>query len=728
MMLHDEKIAKLFSGNKTVDALRIDEYLHWAANLQSYACVLAMPPIQRGFVWKAKQIQDLWDSILRGMPIGSILLKAEKANKPASGIDPSKRKIEINIKPSFHLMDGQQRTLAMLLGFPGTEGAEHKLWVDFSEAGKNGSLFQLRVTTAAQPFGFNPDGSRFSAEERRKARDKWNCGEESNEKKSNSEIFKDEKTRPWKTNGKKQEFIFEIKSLWQEIEANGQPIENMKAIQECQNYEKESNEEIYVRVKKFRSALIKLKSQWLAFIKIPDIDVQENIEDPSHDYLTMLFDRISSGGTRLSPDDLLFSMIKQSWPEAHNVVYALQQKVGALMKPTDFVMTAFRLAALQVGSPGSNDPELNAKTFHKQLGGLLEDGYGKLAEMLGEKGDLVWAFEQLIDLIKYSDNNQYGIPVAMFPYLDNSTLQVVLYWIIINKEKNFRLDESRNEILRFILFSFVCHQGAESLKKASRLAIAKIAEIVNIEKLFPGKVLYKELTERCESRDLPIFYPLINPVEKELNINQFQSKLEREKYYFGDRGASLYANFTTRKGLLLWFQRHFINAEFANDFQPTAGQDDDNVPYDFDHLVPQSNWSSLAGLNREEIKDKGNKAIFENLWHRRALGNSIGNYRITSSSKNRSRGDKPLEAEFCDEKVNWIDYALNLENELEFINWILASPANCEQNPGNQQWEWNDQRLLAFQYAVESRVLYLYEYYFNKLGFEDWVISETTTI
>ena len=33
-----------------------------------------LPAIQRGFVWRVDQIENLWDSIFRGYPIGSFLL------------------------------------------------------------------------------------------------------------------------------------------------------------------------------------------------------------------------------------------------------------------------------------------------------------------------------------------------------------------------------------------------------------------------------------------------------------------------------------------------------------------------------------------------------------------------------------------------------------------------------------------------------------------------------
>ena len=55
-----------------------------------------LPSIQRGFVWKPKQVEDLWDSILRGYPIGSFLFSK-------SG-------------EKLYLMDGQQRSTSIFLG------------------------------------------------------------------------------------------------------------------------------------------------------------------------------------------------------------------------------------------------------------------------------------------------------------------------------------------------------------------------------------------------------------------------------------------------------------------------------------------------------------------------------------------------------------------------------------------------------------------------------------
>lgn len=63
---------------------------------------VTIPALQRGLVWKPNQVELLWDSILRGFPIGSFLL---------SDITDG------NDKGKYYLMDGQQRYNAISIGF-----------------------------------------------------------------------------------------------------------------------------------------------------------------------------------------------------------------------------------------------------------------------------------------------------------------------------------------------------------------------------------------------------------------------------------------------------------------------------------------------------------------------------------------------------------------------------------------------------------------------------------
>ena len=63
---------------------------------------VTIPALQRGLVWKPRQVELLWDSILRGFPIGSFLL-SDIVNNDGSG--------------KYYLMDGQQRYNAISIGF-----------------------------------------------------------------------------------------------------------------------------------------------------------------------------------------------------------------------------------------------------------------------------------------------------------------------------------------------------------------------------------------------------------------------------------------------------------------------------------------------------------------------------------------------------------------------------------------------------------------------------------
>lgn len=715
----DTRFENIFPDtNQTVAALQITDYLEWAAHPEKYSRELAMPPIQRGFVWKPKQIQDLWDSLLRGMPIGSILLKASQPYEQSAELAPD-RTVKKNPKYGFHLMDGQQRTLTMLLGFPGSVEAQHKLWIDFSESGKYGSQFQFRVTTAAQPFGYSADGGRLSLPDRREARAMWDGKDEKKEKQTNLEIFADETTRPWKAGGKQQEYIFEVKRLWQWLDGQGTTVSDWVGTVKTKILKDDDTAFVkgaLERIEKFCIALKELRNQWLALIKIPDVKVQVDLEDPSHDYLTMLFARISSGGTELKPEELLFSMIKQSWPDAHNIVYELQKQVGSLMKPTDFVMTAFRLAALQSDDITVRGTELNAKTFHKHLAALLgtNDQPGTLRKMIGEGGPLVEAFKKMIGLIEYRNDEarRHAIPSIMFPYLNVSMLQVILYWMICNQENMDSFENSKDDITRFILFWFVSNRDAKSAYKASKVAI----EIISKQKgHFPGEKIYQSLTQKDEDMQ-PLFLPLIQPPQRDFESEQFRFQNDRGIYFFGVENSPLYNNFTARKMLLLWFQRKWVADKFQSiTFTPLAGQDEDNVPYDLDHLVPQSNWSDLRGIPTGNI-ERENVDIFKNSHHRQALGNSIGNYRVMDSSENRSRGDESLQLGLLQTEDKWNDYSFNPDREIELPKWRLASPEK-------DGWKWDDVRLLAFQYTIESRVSYLYKRYFDEAGFNAWVTT-----
>ena len=64
------------------DKFTLEEIASWCNTQNSE---IEIPPLQRGLVWKPKQVELLWDSILRGFPIGSFMLsEGDKQTKSYS--------------------------------------------------------------------------------------------------------------------------------------------------------------------------------------------------------------------------------------------------------------------------------------------------------------------------------------------------------------------------------------------------------------------------------------------------------------------------------------------------------------------------------------------------------------------------------------------------------------------------------------------------------------------
>src|SRR5688572_24194141 len=96
----------------------------------------------------------LWDSLLRGMPIGSLMLSKLSEGQVASTLTINEKEAKNVSSEAMGLLDGQQRTLAMLIGCPFINSTQyqHCLWIDLAEEGYAGSPFDIRLTTKAQPF------------------------------------------------------------------------------------------------------------------------------------------------------------------------------------------------------------------------------------------------------------------------------------------------------------------------------------------------------------------------------------------------------------------------------------------------------------------------------------------------------------------------------------------------------------------------------------------------
>ncbi len=127
-------------------------------NGEENPCTFDVPPFQRGYVWIPSQVELLWDSLTRGLPIGTLVAS------------------ETGTERRYYLVDGRQRTTSLRLGFrdPFTnpcnasqtktlDAPQHALWVDINHKPDAKRMYLFRVTTSAHPWGYpaSPDKRRL---------------------------------------------------------------------------------------------------------------------------------------------------------------------------------------------------------------------------------------------------------------------------------------------------------------------------------------------------------------------------------------------------------------------------------------------------------------------------------------------------------------------------------------------------------------------------------------
>ena len=113
--------------------------------------VLKVPAFQRKYVWKHKQVIELFDSIFHGYPIGSVLLWETDIKMR----DYNAFKIEdITVKhDKYYVVDGQQR-LTTLYHCLTNEKGEDGLWDVYADL-KTGQFLHLEKNETAKPYYFS---------------------------------------------------------------------------------------------------------------------------------------------------------------------------------------------------------------------------------------------------------------------------------------------------------------------------------------------------------------------------------------------------------------------------------------------------------------------------------------------------------------------------------------------------------------------------------------------
>lgn len=344
---------------------------------------VCIPSLQRGAVWKPEQVELLWDSLLRGFPIGSFIICPHLQTQ--NNVKAKYGKCE---NPTHHLLDGQQRSNAITLGFVDPfikENVYEAIWLDINPQISDSSTrsFLFRVTTESHPWGYKKDESKDSIQKNfilntgdiRKALVRFGWRED--------ELVPKKQGRPSVGYSWPYEANLPIPFAWllEAVNATSDEEEFWVKIKSKfdsysivrPEYYKNFNEalakyiedtdltSLSVKKKIYSKAKQSLESE-LVLIEVPNSVIAEETHQEINDgkkiknyneeasepenisNIEHLFDRLNSKGTPLSPHDRIYSMIKAYWPVFEEKITELKEKGLLHLPDAEFVNLIIRAA------------------------------------------------------------------------------------------------------------------------------------------------------------------------------------------------------------------------------------------------------------------------------------------------------------------------------------------------------------------------------------------------
>lgn len=625
-----------------------------------------LPALQRGFVWKASQIESLWDSILRGFPIGSFLLSRSEDEK-------------------LFLLDGQQRATSLAIGFynPWEKTLNEKnnfwslknipiVWIDLNPSEKtNTQKFVIRVITQSHPWGYQrkDNNSILSVSDRRNALkifrenpDNENGGYiqlspikvfpyDSNLPVPLSFLIKSisEHKENWKT------YLIELCREHLPINIKTKHSENDE-----KNYLDKLTEVIYSSEfdNNIFNAIVNLEQ-----VVVPAIVIKQEIlkaEDEQTGEDPTLFVRLNSSGTRIVGEELIYSIYKASFPEAKKLV----ENIGAsFVAPSLVISLVSRLALSEINE--NNYPySISVNDFRKRI--KDEKFKTKLRELIGNESNspasLLFnkAFEILLS------KNDFEIPPVLVKSIVKGSpdlFLLLLQWIkfhdgVFSKEVNKNILATLTALTWF---------GRDNTKY-----VRELWNIINTKEFWTKQNLSIPYLNKKDF----IMYPMIHPATLKIYLLQsvveenilwenlyppadnkilktfssiLNTELEQETE-IANATKGMWDNFMNKlfwcKPLVLFAQRKYINDSFG-EFNQMETLEDTNTPWDWDHIYPAS-WVYAKWYINPNTKH----------WT-----NAIGNFRAMSLEENRSENNSLSP---CDRLVNVREQSFVKESDWEY--------------------------------------------------------------
>lgn len=709
-----------------------------------------LPTFQRDSVWKSRQICELWDSMMRGIPLPSLIVS--KVNTTNTTKTPAKYNNAIEPKEGdYWLLDGQQRALALLCGF-GRNETMQRLWLDIAWTEENEKQHNRRfgffLCTKARPWG---DGinleSRPSPSEVRKAR-----------KIIHQEVplagcfdFEIELKRTWPISAKAPVPFFPLLN-WAVSEPNPitedslkEKLKNEKLKAEMDKLsETHSKQPDELCVKNLTHGLNKLRNT-----KITLVEAEVDDED-----LLTTFTRLNRNGTKVNEDELFYSGIKKSMPDSYTLISSVI-KEHPVFSEID-LLRGFTILASQ-----GRDNETNKWLF---LNTSLTVEF--LLTLQRKEGQ-----DSFLNTIKhnYLDNNKAnelakltiqslrheankhddkGLPLIMLPRLRVRTWLPILRWLEISKQKEISpvSDEEREALLRYALTAHFFADWEPKADEFLRELIDLVTKCAREKKIFPStsdilqefqNIETKEGGQRSSvwlkilqvpgsetgTRTIPLPLPL-SPSDIEV-----RNRRHGKRHHWPARSDGHLWMPQHGTDLLMWSQRKVLDEWFETQqcYECLPILSETGSPWDKDHIVPSDFFNHHGAVSDDDAKEALRKIMEisdqpEISWEKiKSMRGETGNIRLWPLGFNRKDGDMPaagtnnkLTQDPPEENEDylvlshwWRKHAENNEN--------LLKQASCIED--NQPWEqtpdkkvkWTKENIESFLNCIKLRQESLYK-------------------
>lgn len=617
--------------------------------------IVEVPALQRGLVWEPHQVELLWDSILRGFPIGAFALTPIKGNESqltqagTEGNGDCEGQQEqpvaenygneglLNPSAQYFLLDGQQRYNAIKAAFtPWRDDAKAVLWIDFMPSPNTGSTrrFWVKVTTKAHPWGFaNNDGcSLLGWSAYREALKRFTGSEETriqDVRMSSAwplkarcpipfervlEIFKESEGVSSKDTV--SEFCVGIVAWCKEHEAIGVETKDFDLVAR-------TSRTLFGALSRMRDYPIVANILEAETLDAQDVIGEEELADEGTNNLEQLFTRINTLGTPISPYDLRYSAIKAYWG---NIKRSNDDIAGTIMPAANLAIFSFRLALTLSGDRKefADTPSvqrirhLKFKDDQESRGacGIVDELYEHDGTLLRS---IIQDIESALHVFKHGGDDKDGLPAVIRTSIIQNSPDVYLLFLYMAYKK--RLGDFGHLVgLATWLHWF-------SIDQQKKL-VDEIKTVVDNENC-SLELLKRLLSDLCKRNALMI--PVQPDKENFREPKNFLTNEGKTCDWSPFESRSWYPLFDriwTQRELVIFATRRYFNKEFQYDPAETKFLTGHNKPWDMDHIIPKS-WVSRQGVEMGEYKAVCREWIWSN-----------GNFAAIPFTMNRRKGNR----------------------------------------------------------------------------------------